>query len=393
MSIQMNRVLGVLSLWALGCSGAADDGLERANLGTCDPGEVFACACPDQSLGEQACLPSGDAVEPCSCSPASGEAPPLGGGGAPPTGSTGGTAPTSGGVGGDVPPPDEPSAPPVGGAGGSDPGDPVEPVEPVEPGGAPIPPLAADHCLSGIANYSSTGPFQYTTARAGSVNIWVPNVPAGCKVPVVHLANGTGARCSTYGAILQHLASHGFLTACYENTNTGQGTQCLSAIQTVRSQYPDLADDKVGSTGHSQGGGGAIMCVYRVEQEFGTSIDVVGHAMEPAHGYGDAPSDYGSYYAQIRSPIFMFNGSADTLVSARWVGRGFNALDDGVEAYWYQAEGARHIPVPTRWTQESTVAWFRWKLLGDAQACEYFKNMPNTRDWSYRRSQNATACN
>jgi hypothetical protein len=37
-------------------------------------------------------------------------------------------------------------------------------------------------------------------------------------------------------------------------------------------------------------------------------------------------------YSQIRSPIFMFNGSADTLVSASWVRQGFDALDDSVEA-------------------------------------------------------------
>jgi hypothetical protein len=134
------------------------------------------------------------------------------------------------------------------------------------------------------------------------------------------------------------------------------------------------------------------MCVYRTEQAHGSAIQIVGHAMEPAHGYGDAPSNYASLYAQIRSPIFMFNGSADGLVSATWVGQGFTALSDTVEAYWYEAMGAAHIPVPTRWTEESTVAWFRWKLLGDQQACQYFKNMPNSSDWNLRDSQAETNC-
>ena len=122
------------------------------------------------------------------------------------------------------------------------------------------------------------------------------------------------------------------------------------------------------------------------------ALTIVGHAMEPASGFGDSPANYASLYAQIRSPIFMFNGSVDTLVSQSWVGQAFNALDDSVEAYWYTAMGASHIPIPTRWTQESTVAWFRWKLLGDAQACDYFKNMPNGNDWDLRQAQAETAC-
>jgi len=247
-------------------------------------------------------------------------------------------------------------------------------------------------CLDGITNYTTAGPFTYTTARSGQVNLWIPNVPAGCKVPITHLANGTGASCASYAAILQRLASHGFLTTCYENTNTGQGTQCLTAVQTALDNYPELAAKKVGSTGHSQGGGGAIMCVYRVEQQFGTEIQIVGHAMEPASGFGDSPANWASLYGQIRSPIFLFNGSVDTLVSASWVRQAFDALGDGIEAYWYQADGASHIPIPTSWTQESTVAWFRWKLLGDRQACEYFKAMPNGTSWTLQGSQNDTGC-
>lgn len=417
-----NRILGALSLMVAGCSSTPG---ERPESGVCTPNEPVECACPDGSTSTQLCLASGDALGPCACGDApagAGGASPVGGavasggsvepagsdtggvttaGGAPmgATGGSGGTViggaggtaggASVGGVAGSF------GGVPAGGSGGvgglATAGAGATPISSGGTGGTQVP-LDDSHCLAGIANYTTDGPFSFSSARSGSVNIWVPDVPSGCKVPIVHLANGTGARCSTYGSILEHLASHGFLTTCYEDTNTGQGTQCLTAIQTALAEYPDLADTKVGSTGHSQGGGGAIMCVYRAEQEYGDSIDIVGHAMEPAHGYGDAPANYASLYAQIRSPIFMFNGSSDSLVSSSWVSQGFNALDDGIEAYWYEAVGAAHIPIPTRWTEESTVAWFRWKLLGDTQACEYFKNMPNTSDWDFQDSQNETEC-
>jgi hypothetical protein len=248
-------------------------------------------------------------------------------------------------------------------------------------------------CLDGITNYDTEGPFSYDTKTYGSVKMWVPRVPNGCKVPIIHFANGTGARCSTYGGILQHLASHGFLTTCYEDTNTGAGTQCIDAVEEAFDRYPNIADNKLGFTGHSQGGGAAFICTYRAEQQWGTSMTIAGHAIEPASGFGDAPYNWSTMYSQITSPMFMFNGSLDTLVFASYVKQAFSALNKDVEAYWYRANGAMHIPIPTSWSKESTTVWFRWKLLGDTNACQYFKAMPNTSDWDSQDSQNEQQCN
>lgn len=262
---------------------------------------------------------------------------------------------------------------------------------PVDPPDDP----ADDSCLSGITNYTGDGPFRVTTRTSGSVKMWVPSVPAGCKVPIVHHANGTGATCSGYADMLEHLAGHGFLAICYENTDTGQGTQAVSAVKTAISQYPDLADGtKLGFTGHSQGGGGAIMGVYRAEQEWGASKTYAGHAIEPASGFGDSPSNWQTYYAQIKSPIFMFNGSSDSLVSESWVDDAFSALSNTTEKVWYEAVGASHMtPLPTEYANESHITWFRWKLLGDSAACQAFKNLPNSRNWNLQDQMNVKACN
>jgi len=274
---------------------------------------------------------------------------------------------------------------------GSNPADPTDNTG--DMGGS----VSADGCLAGIdpATYASAGPFSYAEEEHGSVTVFVPDVPSGCRVPVVHYANGTNGTCAANASILTHFASHGFLAACYQSGQTGAGTQCIEAVETVLNQYTELVDEtRVGFTGHSQGGRSAILCAYNAEQSWGDARTLATQAIEPSHWYGVGPDDYASLYAQIRSPIFMFNGSEDTLVSVRRVREGFDALDGGLEAYWYEAIGASHTsPKPhDGWSNESGVAWFRWKLLGDQEACDHFMALPSTNKWENMDSQNERPC-
>lgn len=253
--------------------------------------------------------------------------------------------------------------------------------------------IGNNQCLADITSFSGTGPFRVSRDSSGTVKMWVPDVPSGCTVPIVHFANGTGASCNSYADEIQHMATYGFLAICYDNPNTGQGTQAIQAVEAAVSKYPNLADaTKLGFTGHSQGGGGAIMGVYRAEQKWGTARTYAGHAIEPASGFGDSPRNWANLYAQIKSPIFMFNGTADILVAASWVRQAYNALSDSIEKAWYTAVGATHIPVPTRWVNESTIPWFRWKLLGDSNACQAFKSLPNSSNWNQQQAR-LGACN
>jgi hypothetical protein len=38
------------------------------------------------------------------------------------------------------------------------------------------------------------------------------------------------------------------------------------------------------------------------------------------------------------------------------------------------------------------IAWFRWKLLGDTKACEFFKKMPDGKKWKSIKERNVGAC-
>jgi len=266
----------------------------------------------------------------------------------------------------------------------------------VDPGNDDPMNSSGDMCpeLANITSYTpGRGPFKVTRDTSGRVKMWVPNVPSGCKVPIVHLANGTGAACSMYGTALSNLAEYGFLAICYENTNTGQGTQAITAVETAIQEHGNIADgNKLGFTGHSQGGGAAFMGVYRAEQKWGMSKTYSGLAIEPASGFGDSPANWASLYRQIQSPMSMFNGTADILVPATWVRSAYNALPYNNFKFWYTAVGAMHIPVPNGPTRTMSIPWFRWTLLGDSKACQAFKALPNGSGWRVAKSANMPAC-
>jgi hypothetical protein len=259
-------------------------------------------------------------------------------------------------------------------------------------------------CLADITSYAETGPFDFealqveathpTSGALGQVEVLLPDVPEDCRIPVVHFANGTGATCESYAGVREHLASHGFLTTCYENPNTGDGMQCLAALEVVLDRFQDRTSRRVGSLGQSTGGQGALYCVHHARAAWGTDSTLFAlYTMAAESGFGGGGDlAWMDVYAATTSPVLTINGSDDVLVSESWVGRGFDALSDQAEAYWYEAVGAPHIPIPVRWMNESSVAWLRWQLLGDAKACEHFKAMPGSDDWDLKAAQNESGC-
>jgi hypothetical protein len=282
---------------------------------------------------------------------------------------------------------------PVGGSGGSGGSD--APTT-TTPGGSDD--LTGESsCLAMVTSgFHEEGPFQFDAMREGMINFWVPKVPEGCKVPIIHLANGTGASCSSYSRALERFATHGFLTACYENPNTGAGTQGLQAFQTALMKFPNLAAKRFGSTGHSQGGQASFVVQSLAEKEFGLEGNkFAGLAMQPASGFGSQPAGgWQMQYRTIKSPMFMFSGrGTDGLVSQGWVQDAFNTLDKSVEAYHWTKAGGAHIPTPQGEEMQIGPAWFRWKLLGDTNACKFFKSIPMMDDtWEEVAVQNAAPC-
>jgi len=121
-----------------------------------------------------------------------------------------------------------------------------------------------------------------------------------------------------------------------------------------------------------------------------------GLAMEPASGFGTQPTGttWQALYAGIKSPMFMFSGlGTDGLVSQAWVQSAYDATSKTEEAYFWTYQGATHIPVPNGEEEAVSVPWFRWKLLGDQNACKAFKALPMTdKNWAQVAAKNDQPC-
>ena len=114
--------------------------------------------------------------------------------------------------------------------------------------------------------YDVKGPLVSRGYSAGACTIFRP-LELKPGAPVILWGNGTVVQPASYLALLQHLASYGFVIGAANAPNAGSGAEMLGCLdyltaENAREGSPykgklDLA--KVGATGHSQGARGALM--------------------------------------------------------------------------------------------------------------------------------------
>ncbi len=214
--------------------------------------------------------------------------------------------------------------------------------------------------------YEATG--QYSTTReSGGI---------GCTVyrprdlqsnhAVILWGNGTGATPTSYSGLLSHWASWGFIVVAANTTNAGTGRDMLRCLDWLENSSLSSSADltKVGTSGHSQGGGGAIMA--GVDPRISASAPIEGYTLGLGHSRTSHDKQSG--------PILILSGSADTLVNPN-----LNHLslfqDTNVPAFWAILRGASHFqPVGNGGGFRGiTTAWFLYQLTGSIDAAPFFE--------------------
>jgi dienelactone hydrolase len=181
--------------------------------------------------------------------------------------------------------------------------------------------------------------------------------------PVIVWGNGTGTTVSSYQKLLEHWASWGFVIVAANTSSAGTGVEMANCLDSAYASLGSQLGDQVATTGHSQGGGGALMAGSD------SRVDATAPIQPNASGMGVDPSSHSQQYG----PMLLLTGSADTTCPPSYQQTIYNNAN--VPVFWATRQGASHFE-PTYDGGDFrgiTTAWFLYKLNGDADAAAQFE--------------------
>jgi hypothetical protein len=232
--------------------------------------------------------------------------------------------------------------------------------------GVDTPAHAGSGCPSVGRAWAETGPFVVTETPSGFGHTIFHPVQLGglgCRVhPVVLWGNGSGSRPSAYAGLLRHLASHGFIVAAADTSSSGSGQEMLAGLNYLAAAHSRpgsvfhrrVALDRIGATGHSQGGAGAIAA--GADPRVDTVVPI-------------QPGPSGEHRL-LHGPTFYLAGQLDLIVVPLLLVYPRYQESGHVPAVYGELAGADHTePTGNGGGYRGPVtAWLRFHLLADEQA-------------------------
>lgn len=135
----------------------------------------------------------------------------------------------------------------------------------------------------------SLGRCRVQVTRVGQATMYIPTDRSNSKAKynILGWGNGSLMGSKTYKGVLESIASQCIFVAAANSASAGSGRDIQNAIKTARTRYVDkiLANPRVCTSGHSQGGGGAFNaaklsnadCVISVQAD----VSMTSHINEP----------------------------------------------------------------------------------------------------------------
>ena len=225
-----------------------------------------------------------------------------------------------------------------------------------------------------VSNFERSGPYATTSRSEGpNCRVYRPATlgQGGVRHPVLLWGNGTGTGPSAYSGLLSHWASHGFVVAAAETSNAGIGQDMLACLDYLVQEsnrsfgtYAGVLNTgRVGTSGHSQGGGGSIMAGQD------DRVSVTAPIQPYTIGLGHDPASQQNQ----KGPMFLMSGGGDTIafpyLNAQPVYTRAN-----VPVFWGERRYVPHFePVGDGGAYRGpSTAWFRYHLMDDETARSTF---------------------
>ena len=236
--------------------------------------------------------------------------------------------------------------------------------------GNPDPDPGTGSGFPGVSDFAASGPFSVTNSNVNTTcAVYRPRTLGenGLQHPIILWGNGTGSSPSTYGSLLEHWASHGFVVAAARTSNAGTGEEMIDCLDYLVEQNGrstgtfsgKLNVNRVATAGHSQGGGGSIMA--------GQDSRVT--ATAPFQPYTIGLGHRSSSQSNQSGPMFLMTGGGDTIASPTLNARPvFNRAN--VPVFWGERRSVSHFePVGNGGDYRGpSTAWMRYHLMGDQSA-------------------------
>jgi hypothetical protein len=227
-----------------------------------------------------------------------------------------------------------------------------------------------------VTDFAAPGPFQTTRAAEAECTINRPTTlgEQGRKHPIIIWGNGTGASPATYQAVFAHWASHGFIVAAANTSNSGSGTEMIACLDWVIQQngasgspyFGNVDPGHVGASGHSQGGAGTLMAGR--DARVTVTAPLQPYVAFPLGGFQST-----SIGAQ-KGAMFLQSGSADTIATPSANQQRIYDTTN-VPVFWGTLQGATHTGTAIGSIggyRGPSTAWFRLHLMGDESARSLF---------------------
>jgi hypothetical protein len=227
-----------------------------------------------------------------------------------------------------------------------------------------------------VTDFAEPGPFAPTETSGGpACTIHRPaddelgGPDKNLKHPVITWGNGTGATPGVYEGVLRHWATHGFIVTASNSTNTGDAVEMLACLEWILEQdsvsgpYLGRVDpNKLGASGHSQGGGGTLM--------IGRDVRIIATAPLQPYILGGLGGFQSSSITEQQGPMFLMSGS-DDIIATPSANQAPVFEETNVPVFWGNLEGATHTGTAIGSIggyRGPATAWFRLHLMGDESA-------------------------
>lgn len=209
------------------------------------------------------------------------------------------------------------------------------------------------------------------------------------KFPVVIFSNGTGIKGSRYTALQEHLASWGFIVLSTEQEFSWSGfssemcirfLMLLDASEAVdgwkTNPFKGNVDfDRIGVSGHSQGGVGAINAA--TANDHGYLVRTV-FAASPANIPLSEALQWEYDPSLITVPTFLVSGTGISdeklVISGENLKEIYSLIPDDVQKVMARRKKAEHGDMLSHADGYMT-AWFMWQLRDDAEAAKAFTDV------------------